>query len=140
LNDSAPVVLIADDERLERFEQIEKAPAVHILGVRTDRALPAGSGRWADVLAMADPGVLPTVEIDTDDDVTIFYTSGTTGFPKGAQLTHRGSVSNIFNMLTMTMAANSAEAKALLQETFQHQQLRRQRFLLLSWRRHLCFT
>jgi long-chain acyl-CoA synthetase len=113
LNDSAPVVLIADDERLERFEQIEKAPAVHILGVRTDRALPAGSGRWADVLAMADPGVLPTVEIDTDDDVTIFYTSGTTGFPKGAQLTHRGSVSNIFNMLTMTMAANSAEAKGI---------------------------
>ena len=113
LNDSAPVVLIADDERIERFSQIASPPKLHILAVRTDRALPAGSGRWAEVLAMADPGVLPDVDIDTDDDVTIFYTSGTTGFPKGAQLTHRGSVSNIFNMLTMTMAANSAEAKGI---------------------------
>ncbi len=113
LNDSAPVVLIADDERIERFSQIANAPKLHILAVRTDGALPAGSGRWAEVLAMADPGVLPDVDIDTDDDVTIFYTSGTTGFPKGAQLTHRGSVANIFNMLTMTMAANSAEAKGI---------------------------
>jgi long-chain acyl-CoA synthetase len=113
LNDSAPVVLIADDERIERFSQIADTPKMHLLAVRTDGALPAGSGRWAEVLAMPDPGVLPDVEIDTDDDVTIFYTSGTTGFPKGAQLTHRGSVANIFNMLTMTMAANSAEAKGI---------------------------
>ena len=28
----------------------------------------------------------------------IFYTSGTTGFPKGAQLTHRGSVHNLLHL------------------------------------------
>jgi long-chain acyl-CoA synthetase len=41
------------------------------------------------------------VEIDPDDDMCIFYTSGTTGFPKGAQLTHRGSVHNLLHIAFM---------------------------------------
>ena len=36
--------------------------------------------------------------IDPDDDACIFYTSGTTGTPKGAQLTHRGCVANLMNI------------------------------------------
>ncbi len=43
--------------------------------------------------------ICPTVDIDPDDDACIFYTSGTTGFPKGAQLTHRGSVHNLLNLV-----------------------------------------
>ena len=38
---------------------------------------------------------IPPAEIDTDDDATIFYTSGTTGKPKGALATHRAVNSNI---------------------------------------------
>ena len=44
-------------------------------------------------------GTLPDVAIDPDDDACIFYTSGTTGHPKGAQLTHRGCITNLFNMM-----------------------------------------
>jgi long-chain acyl-CoA synthetase len=113
LNDSQPGVLIVDDERLERLSQIANTPKMHVIAVRTDRALPAGGARWTDVMASADPGVLPNIEFDPDDDATIFYTSGTTGFPKGAQLTHRGSVANIFNLVVMNMAAALAEQKAI---------------------------
>ncbi len=113
LNDSQPGVLIVDDERLERLSQIASTPKMHVISVRTDRALPAGGARWIDVMANADPGVLPNIEFDPDDDATIFYTSGTTGFPKGAQLTHRGSVANIFNLVVMNMAAALAEQKAI---------------------------
>lgn len=38
---------------------------------------------------------LPDVDLQPDDDATIFYTSGTTGLPKGALGTHRNSTSSI---------------------------------------------
>jgi long-chain acyl-CoA synthetase len=38
---------------------------------------------------------MPALAIDPEDDATIFYTSGTTGKPKGALGTHRNIVSNI---------------------------------------------
>jgi long-chain acyl-CoA synthetase len=113
LKDSAPVVLIADDERLERLEQTSGLNPMHVIAVRSSRPLPPGSTTWNDVMSQADPGVLPAVEIDTDDDATIFYTSGTTGFPKGAQLTNRGSVANILNIAAMTTAVSAAEQKAI---------------------------
>jgi long-chain acyl-CoA synthetase len=50
---------------------------------------------------------VPRVDTAPDDPVTIFYTSGTTGKPKGAIGTHRNINSNI-------MAAGSVAARAFL--------------------------
>ena len=48
---------------------------------------------WDDLLASGSPQqALPTVR--PDDPAQIQYTSGTTGFPKGAWLHHRGIVNN----------------------------------------------
>ena len=118
LADSRPKVLIADDERVERvlpvLDELRAVAPLHVISVRSDRELPDDASRWHDVVdAAAAPDGLPDAEIDPDDDATIFYTSGTTGFPKGAQLTHRGSVHNIFNVMFMTLAAASAEGKAV---------------------------
>ncbi|MFM8382727.1 MAG: class I adenylate-forming enzyme family protein, partial [Actinomycetota bacterium] len=113
LGDSEPKVLIVDDERLDRYNQVPTKRDIHVISVRSDRPLPPGGIRWADVMAKPDPGVLPPANIDPDDDATIFYTSGTTGFPKGAQLHHRGSVVNVLNIAAMTTAASSGIAKAV---------------------------
>jgi acyl-CoA synthetase (AMP-forming)/AMP-acid ligase II len=117
LSDSRPKVLIADDERLERvvpvLDGLRAAAPLHVISVRSDRELPADASRWADVVRPDEaPDALPDATIDPDDDACIFYTSGTTGFPKGAQLTHRGSVHNILNLAFMGQAVALAEAKA----------------------------
>lgn len=118
LSDSRPKVLIADDERLERalpiLDKLRSVEPMHVISVRSDRSLPTDSSRWTDVVDPTNaPDGLPEATIDPDDDVTIFYTSGTTGFPKGAQLTHRGSIHNVMNIVFMTMANALAEQKAI---------------------------
>ncbi len=95
LNDTKPKVLITDAERYERLvPHLDEIDDLHLVGVRMDPA--AGMTPWSDTVAHG--GALPEVAIDPDDDACIFYTSGTTGHPKGAQLTHRGCVSNLFSL------------------------------------------
>ncbi len=118
LGDSKPKVLIADDERVERvvplLDELRANNPLHLITVRSDRDLPADASRWTDVVDPSNaPDGLPAADIDPDDDATIFYTSGTTGTPKGAQLTHRGSVHNVMNIVFMGMAGTLAEAKAV---------------------------
>lgn len=118
LGDSRPKVLIADDERIERvtpvLDELRSVQPLHLISVRSDRELPDDAARWDAVVDSANaPAGLPAADIDPDDDATIFYTSGTTGFPKGAQLTHRGCVHNVMNLVFMGMATALLEAKAV---------------------------
>jgi fatty-acyl-CoA synthase len=48
---------------------------------------------WEGFLNSADPAT-PLPDVAADDIAQIQYTSGTTGFPKGALLTHRGLTNN----------------------------------------------
>lgn len=97
LSDSAPKYLFLDAERLDRAkERPDMVDGIKLVGVRL-KGDAAGVTPWSDVIAHG--GGMPEVAIDPDSDACIFYTSGTTGHPKGAQLTHRGCVSNLFNML-----------------------------------------
>src|SRR3546814_20983308 len=42
-------------------------------------------------------GDRPRIDLDSDDEATIFYTSGTTGSPKGALGTHRNPVTKLLS-------------------------------------------
>jgi acyl-CoA synthetase (AMP-forming)/AMP-acid ligase II len=73
----------------------------HVAGMRDDltsveRFVCIGDGERGDVgfeeLQAEGPATPPAVVIEADDLAWLFYTSGTTGFPKGAMLTHRNLV------------------------------------------------
>ncbi len=103
LADSAPKALIVDEERLKRVEPelegLRKNSSLHVIGVRVQGELPENSIHWEDAIEKAsDLPSAPEIDISPEDDVCIFYTSGTTGRPKGAALTHRGAVSNLLNL------------------------------------------
>jgi long-chain acyl-CoA synthetase len=116
LLDSGATVAIMDVERWERVrEHVDACPAlqtIYVARTSDDVADPrvkrlesviGGPNDWAGIAEKP----LPDVPLAPDDDVTIFYTSGTTGKPKGAVISHRNIISNMFN-------AASAQARAYL--------------------------
>ncbi len=97
LNDAKPKVLIADQERLDRLvEHKDEVPSCIKVAVRVEAGAHGDCTPFPDLLKAESK--LPEVAVDPDSDACVFYTSGTTGLPKGAQLTHRGCVSNVMSM------------------------------------------
>jgi long-chain acyl-CoA synthetase len=116
LADSGTKLAIVDHERWERIREHAHSCAdlkkIYVSRAHEDIADPmvrrlesviGVPNDWAK-LPNAD---VPAVAMEADDDCTIFYTSGTTGKPKGAVISHRNIISNIFN-------AMCAQARAYL--------------------------
>jgi len=104
LTDSGTKVAIMDSERYQRMvEHFGACP--DLVRVYVSREADEIAHPWVtkleDVLGGANDWAnlpdqpLPAVDIAADDDATIFYTSGTTGKPKGALATQRAVNSNI---------------------------------------------
>ena len=108
LQDSGVKMLICDVERMRRFDEIRSDfPDLSVIAVRVDE-VPDWARPWSEFIA--GEATLPDASIDPEDDACIFYTSGTTGHPKGAQLTHRGCVSNVMTGMFMNLSQLTAQA------------------------------
>ncbi|MGE0597452.1 MAG: class I adenylate-forming enzyme family protein [Hyphomonadaceae bacterium] len=116
MQDSGSSILIVDIERYERMrDHLAACPGlrkIYVSRAKDEIADPlvarlesvvGGTNDWA-ALPETTP---PDLGLGPDDDVAIFYTSGTTGKPKGAVISHRNIISNIWNSL-------AAQARAFL--------------------------
>jgi long-chain acyl-CoA synthetase len=104
LADSGAKVAVADAERYDRMlPHLDRLPALETLLVSRLDAEPSHprAEAWERLLGKtadwAQLPVLPVPEVALacDDEATLFYTSGTTGKPKGALGTHRNAITTL---------------------------------------------
>lgn len=101
LEDCGAKLVFADGERYARIQPFAARLALRLIGVRDA----AGALDYAGLRDSVADGGWPDIPIDPDDDFAVLYSSGSTGHPKGAVLTHRSAISAVYSWTLLRVMA-----------------------------------
>ena len=103
LDDAAPCVLFASTQALDIARAAAAGSLVReVLEIASADKRAAGDGAAYEQLIAGGDTQRVVARVGTDDVASLMYTSGTTGFPKGAMLTHGNHLWNAFTHFSMT--------------------------------------
>ncbi len=118
LNDAACEVLFVSKDYYGAIEKIrDRCPKLeHVIAIDGEHHLWPAYEPWRD----ARPDTDPMLPVAPDDDVIQLYTSGTTGHPKGVQLTSANYLAVIQSATEMGLATYTPDDVVLIAMPFFH--------------------
>jgi long-chain acyl-CoA synthetase len=105
LTDAAVPIVITDQERAAVLREAGEVTAV---------VIDASDGGWDELLAAGDGGPPPESSTGGEDLAVLLYTSGTSGRPRGAMLSHRALLANLEQMARIDPPVVAADDRVLL--------------------------
>ncbi|QKX17208.1 class I adenylate-forming enzyme family protein [Microbulbifer sp. YPW1] len=110
LKDAGADIAVVDGERAQRILGQDQGQNIHLIHVAEPGGGEPGSHTCVDYASLLQEPAdsFPSTDIDPEDEASIFYTSGSTGNPKGALSTHRGIVSALMSWALMSVANHAA--------------------------------